>query len=117
MRSNLGYQVAALDVPVETETPSGIRYVDIRGETYPTVWQRLQSLALVAFVAAIIARNAIPVPEGGVPVVANSLGGLALTSYLAALLGRRRTRRYAWVACLGIENLVRVQDISTLQST
>jgi hypothetical protein len=114
MRSHLGYHASEMNVPVGDSEGAPRRVVGVRGETYGAAWRRLRSVALIAFAVAVVLRNAVPAPEGEVPVVPNALFCLAAVVYLVAHIGRARTREYSWVECKDLNRPVSRGDILTL---
>ena len=114
MRSHLGYQASRVHVLVGTETGTPRRFAGIRGETYGTAWDRLRTFAFVVLAVALVLRSAVAVPEGKVPWVPTVLVYLAAIAFVVAVIGRVRTRRFAWVECKDVERPVSRQDIRTL---
>jgi len=114
MRSNLGYRASELNVPINDDTRKQRRVVSVRGEAYGVTWHRLRSVAFVVFAVAMVLRNVIPVPEGGVPVVPTVLTYASVVAYLVALVGRVRTRRYAWVECKNLKRRLSSEDVARL---
>ena len=117
MRSQLGYQVCALDFPINDAEASRTRFASVRGETYGVGWYRLRWTAVVLLAASLISRVLIPVREGGTPVVATSLAYLSLVAYLISLVGRWRTRQYSWVECRDLERPLTGEEIMALKDT
>lgn len=114
MRSHLGYQAAETNMPIRTGRSKPTRFVDVRGETYGIAWHRLRAAAVIACAAGVLIRHVMSVPEGSVPVVPNVLIYSAIVAYVAAQLGRMRTRRYTWVQCKGLSKPVSCDDIVSL---
>lgn len=117
MRSHLGYQATETDMPVRSGSREPVRFVGVRGERYGLRWYGLRLAAFAACAAGVVIRSLMTLPEGGIPVVPDVLIYFAMAAYIAALLGRRRTRQYTWVHCHGLGKPVSREDIVTLNET
>lgn len=117
MRSHLGYQASDTNVPLLIGSGEPARFVSVRGETYGAAWRRLRFAAFIVFAAAIAHRSVVAVPEGEIPIVPTVLSYLAIAAYLAARLGRMRTRQYTWVECKARRMPISREAIVTLSDT
>jgi hypothetical protein len=113
MRTHLGYQAVQTNVLV-TDGAGRARRVGIRGETYRIAWYRLRFVALTLFTVGLILRAIVPVSKSAVPVAPTALFYLSIAGYLAAHLGRLRTRRYAWVECKDRKRPIRCGEVQKL---
>ena len=117
MLNNLAYQASVIDAPVCGKTGDQAHLVDVRGEAYALAWRHLRSLALFAFIGALVTRTVVHVAEGEAPILPNSLLYFAIVAYVASQLGRLRTRRYTWVQCSDRKRPVSREDILALSES
>ena len=113
MRTDLGYQAVQTNVLL-TEAAELVRRVAVRGETYRIAWYRLRFVALALFAVGLLLRAVVPVAKSEVPVVPTALFYLSIAAFLAAHVGRLRTRRYAWVECMDRKRPVRLREVQNL---
>jgi hypothetical protein len=113
MRTHLGYQSVQTNVLV-TERAAPARMVGIRGETYRIAWYRLRFVALGLFAIGLLLRAIVPVSRSAAPILPTALFYLSVAGYLAAHVGRLRTRRYAWVECKDRKRPVRRGEVQQL---